>query len=394
MSVLVNPNLLDEIKSYGAVEIESCYNCGNCTAVCGLTSEQDNFPRMLIRYAQLGLKDHLVGSKELWLCYNCGECSETCPRQAEPAAFMMAARNYAIANYDLFGIGKFLFSRPIMGSIALTILCVILGLFMYTNSETMETESIKLFEFLPYEFIHTFGLVVIIFVSLMGVATIINMLVQIGRINHLTLTSFLQAGPKRWWGALWESIGVQALGQKRYRQKCEEHKDEHPWYLLKWFVHAATLWGFLGLLAATIINYVLDIIGIKPTGTYMPLWHPIRAFGTISGLLMVYGVTVLIIKRWRSTDKAHSNSTFGDWSFIIMVWLAGVTGFVVEVSLYLPPATWAYWILIVHVAISMELVLMLPFTKFAHAILRIAALFLHELKPEPVMKVAEQPSMD
>ena len=42
------------------------------------------FPRRIIRYAQLGMKDALLSSKELWSCYQCGECAETCPTQADP----------------------------------------------------------------------------------------------------------------------------------------------------------------------------------------------------------------------------------------------------------------------------------------------------------------------
>ena len=34
MSHRVDPNLLPELKKYGPIEIESCFNCGNCTAVC------------------------------------------------------------------------------------------------------------------------------------------------------------------------------------------------------------------------------------------------------------------------------------------------------------------------------------------------------------------------
>jgi nitrate reductase gamma subunit len=355
-----------------------------------LTNEEDSFPRMLIRYAQLGFKEKLISSKDLWLCYNCGECSETCPRQAEPAAFMMAARNYAIANYDLFGIGKLLFTKPVLGSIILILICVVFGLFIFTNTEEMASESMKLFDFLPYEFVHMFGLIAIIALGILSFTSIINMLIQNSKENNLTLGSFLQAGPKKIWGALWESIAVQAIGQKRFRHKCEDVKDKPPWIISKWFVHAATIWGFLGLTFATGINYLLEIINVKPTGAFVPIWYPVRLFGTIAGLFMVYGVSVLMIKRWRSQDKAHSNSTFADWSFLILVWLAGVTGFIVELSLYIPPSAWGYWMLIFHIAVSMEMVLLLPFTKFAHAILRIAALFIHDLKPKPVEKPVEQ----
>jgi nitrate reductase gamma subunit len=34
-----------------------------------------------------------------------------------------------------------------------------------------------------------------------------------------------------------------------------------------------------------------------------------------------------------------------------------------------------------HVAVSITLLLLLPFTKFAHAIYRIVALYIHALKP-------------
>ncbi|MFN2195768.1 MAG: hypothetical protein ACK2UW_06555, partial [Anaerolineales bacterium] len=63
-------------------------------------------------------------------------------------------------------------------------------------------------------------------------------------------------------------------------------------------------------------------------------------------------------------------------------WMSGVTGFVLEIALYLPqPPVWGYAMFIVHVAFSMVLVLLLPFTKFAHAIYRIVALYIHALKP-------------
>jgi quinone-modifying oxidoreductase, subunit QmoC len=92
MTRRVDPQLMRELKEYGAVGVEKCINCGNCTAVCSLSSTDDRFPRYMLRLAQLGMQDELLGSKELWLCYNCGVCSDTCPQQAEPANFMAAAR--------------------------------------------------------------------------------------------------------------------------------------------------------------------------------------------------------------------------------------------------------------------------------------------------------------
>ena len=392
MTMRIDPTFLYELKEYGEVDIEACFNCGNCTAVCSMTNSEDSFPRTLIRYTQLGLKEELVGSKELWLCYNCGECSETCPRQAEPAAFMMAARNYAIASYDFTGLGRTLSSKPIFGGILLVLMNVVLFLFIYTYREPIPGGELKLFEFLPYEFVHIAGIWMMVVVGILGLAVVINMISKVSRQAGLSAKSFFGKNAKSWWQAIWEAVGRQALGQKRYREDCEDEKVRKAWYLTKWFVHAATIWGFLGLVLATGLNYFLDIIKIKATGTFVPIWHPIRLLGTIAGALMVYGVSVLIMRRLRKPDKAHSNSSFSDWVFLILLWVTGVTGFAVELSLYLPEALWGYWLLLVHVAFSAELILLLPFSKFAHAILRTTALFVHALKPMPEEQMIEQPA--
>jgi len=376
----VNPDVLAELREYGAKNVEACFNCGNCTAVCPLTTEEESFPRKMIRYAQVGMTDELLGSKELWLCYNCGECSETCPRQADPSTFMMAARCYAVTHYDFFKLGSFLCKRPVIGSVLVVLLAILLSLFMYAQTEPVGNDSLRLFEFLPYHIVHDFGLAVIVVIVLAGVAGVFNMLRRMNKANDLTWGSFFRTPVKEWVSALWKAIVVEALMQKRYRTDFQE-RDEYPWYLKRWFIHASAMWGFLGLAVATALNYLLDIIGLKPTGTFVPIWYPIRLLGTIAGAVFLYGVSILMYRRWKKEGKAHSNSRAADWMFLWLLWLAGFTGFIVELSLYLPAALWGRWFLLAHVGISMELILLLPFTKFAHAIYRTAALFVHELNP-------------
>ena len=50
----------------------------------------------------------------------------------------------------------------------------------------------------------------------------------------------------------------------------------------------------------------------------------------------------------------------------------------------MPPA-WGYWVFLFHVAVAMELVLLAPFMKLAHAVYRPIALFFIEFGriPEP-----------
>ena len=62
MSNRVDPELLLELKDYGAIGAEICFNCGTCTAMCPLTDDEHPFPRNMIRLAQLGLEDRLLES--------------------------------------------------------------------------------------------------------------------------------------------------------------------------------------------------------------------------------------------------------------------------------------------------------------------------------------------
>ena len=386
MSARVDPQLLLELKKYGTVSVEKCFNCGNCTATCPLSTNGETFPRRLIRYAQLGMKKPLLGSKELWLCYYCGECTQTCPKQADPGEFMAAARRYAIASYDPLGLAKLLYTSSVLSTVFLTLLAILIGLVVYTSHGPMATDTLKLFEFIPATAVHNFGVGAMVIVALTGLVNTVNMIAQVWRENVLVNTPNIRLN---WLSALWETV-VEVLTQQRYQRDCETGSDKQAWFLQKWFIHASMLWGFLGLLAATALDFGLELLGVKPTGTWVPLWNPVRLLGTLAGLLLVYGVTVAIVKRFRKADEASLYSTASDWILLIFLWLTGVSGFVLEVALYLPqPAVWAYWTLLFHISVAAELLLLLPYTKFAHAIYRIVALYLHALKPMPATEAAK-----
>ena len=144
------------------------------------------------------------------------------------------------------------------------------------------------------------------------------------------------------------------------------------------------MWGFLGLLAATILDYDLTLLNIKETGTPVPIWYPVRLLGTVAGILLVYGATMLIVQRYRGAERSVRHSTGADWTLLALVWITGVTGFVIELALYLPqPPAWGYWFFLFHVAVAMELVLLAPFTKLAHAVYRPVGLFFAALAREP-----------
>jgi hypothetical protein len=330
---------------------------------------------------QVGLPDELIGSRQLWLCFNCADCSETCPQGAEPANLMAAARSYAIARYAPFRIGSLFDRRPLLGSLVAASMVLLFSVFIYAQRQIAASDALRLFGFIPYGFIHNLGLVVVMLVAALSVLTLVRMISRIAAIDaRCTVEAERVSGTTRRLWALWDAVAVQSLAQKRYREDCQSRVNVRNWYLGKWFVHAAVMWGFLGLLVATALDYLLDVLGVKAAGTFVPLWYPTRLVGTLSGLLFMYGISVLLYRRLRGTDKAHGLSRGSDWIFLALLGASGASGFIVEIALYLPGApAWGYWVFVLHVAVSITLLLLLSFTKFAHAVYRTVALYLDAL---------------
>jgi ferredoxin len=380
MTAVVNPNLITDLQRFGGTEINACFSCGNCTAICPLADNDAMFPRRLIRLAQVGLGGELVGSKELWTCYGCGMCTDRCPQEADPAEFMTTARQYAIAHYDKTGIARLMNTRPVWGALFATAMGLFFAIFFTTISRHQNPDVLRLFDFIPYAVIHTTGIVVMALValfSLLGIGFLARNIARRDGVTREMLFGSRQAW-RRTWKALWYALGIESLGQKRYREDCRDDEPVEPLYRRRWLIHSLTLWGFLGLLAATTLDYGMDILGIKATGTWVPIWYPVRLLGTIAGLALMYGVTWFMIRRHQQAGEPGRSSKPTDWLFLWLLWLTGLTGFMIEAALYVEPAqTWAYWVFLAHVAVAMELCLFLPFTKFAHAMYRPVALFFY-----------------
>lgn len=383
-ALAIDPRLLADVRRYGAADVSACFSCGVCTATCPLVESDGTFPRRLIRYAQVGMRDALLSSADLWACYHCGECSEACPTGADPAGFMAAARRWAIASYDRTGAARALYTRPALGTLILVLLAAFFALFMYLSHGPQDAATLALFRFIPAELIHNVGTVVLIAVFLTGISGVITMARHVATAENagwgdLVAGRAALAGAAR---AAWAAIGMESLAQRRFRAAGDEVQAELPLYRRRWLLHALAVWGFLGLLAATLLDYGLELAGIKATGTPVPIWYPVRLLGTVAGTALLYGSTGLIVDRVRRATRAAADSTPSDWTLLVLLWITGVSGFVVEIALYLPEApAWGYWVFLFHVAVAMELVLLAPFTKLAHAVYRPVALFFLALRP-------------
>ena len=241
----------------------------------------------------------------------------------------------------------------------------------------MPSDTLRLFNFIPSQVIHDMGVLAGFTIILITISGLVNMARRMSEINKVPPGTRLN-----WLEALWQTIGVEVLGQRSYRRDCEAYSQEQPWFKQQWLIHASILWGFIGLFLATALDYLLELLGVKPTGTWVPIWYPVRLLGTFAGILLMYGVSATILRRWRKADETSQHSTPSDWVFLILLWLGGSTGFALEVSLYLPePHAWSYWMLLIHLVVIGEFLILIPFSKFAHAMYRTVALYIHSLKP-------------
>ncbi len=205
----VDLGLYPELQRFGATDVSACFSCGTCTASCPLSQTDSTFPRRIIRYAQVGMKDALLTSKELWSCYQCGECAETCPTQADPSEFMAAARRYAIASYDRTRIARTMYTRPLLGTAFAVLVAMFFALFMYSAHGPQSGESLAIFTFIPEELIHNTGIVVMILVALAGLSGVASMARGIARREGVSLAKPGRQSPRD------RPVGTRGLVRRR-----------------------------------------------------------------------------------------------------------------------------------------------------------------------------------
>ncbi|HEX2988213.1 MAG TPA: 4Fe-4S dicluster domain-containing protein [Chloroflexota bacterium] len=364
----LDTTLARDLKKLGAFDIDACFNCGNCTAVCSHSSETALFPRKLIRYGQLGMRDRLASSREAWLCWNCRDCSDSCPRQARPSEYMESVRRYAVANLDPTGISRLMYSSTLfVVGVALFLAALFAGVLLSRAGEPA-AGILDLFGFIPFELIHDMGVVVM---AAIGLLAAINTVRLVGLLSRLigpagdgSEQSFANSGtPGRVLAAV-RAVIEEMVVQRRFRD-CEVD-EEKPFYLRPWFVHYTIMWGFIGLGVATAIDLLF-----KTPGDVVPLWYPARLLGTVAGLALMYGAALTIARKLRPLDRTQPRMGPSDWLFLGLLFLVGLTGFGLEAMVYVPRGSaLGYGIFLTHVVLAMELLVLFPFSKFAHALYR------------------------
>jgi heterodisulfide reductase subunit C len=352
----LDPRLVDEIKRLGAFDLEACYSCGNCSAMCPLCDGDVSFPRKMIRYSMLGMEDRILSSTEPWLCYYCGECSDTCPREADPGSLMMALRRYTIRKYSVGRIAD-VFESAFTSGLAwlfLTAISVIAILLFYDRG--MNLEEVEFLSFISLENIHNAGLFITGFIMLSFLANTIIMARAIGRGANgekMSISGLTKAAVP---------AAREAVLQERFAT-CEGNE-------LRRLSHIAISWGFMGMFLATLIIMGIDY-------EYLPLPRVLPfIIGSVSGAVTLAGAAYFIYLRIAGKTAYGKYSHRSDWSFLVLLVLSVVTGYVMVAFRLLDLPMAAYISFAIHLVVVFNFLVSLPFTKFAHVVYRPLALWL------------------
>ena len=345
----VDPDFIRQVQELGAADATACYSCGTCTATCPLSDERHSFPRKMIRYALLGLKDEIRRSPELWLCYYCGECSDTCPREADPGALMMALRRYAIARTSLGRIAGLFYHKTFAWILwVLLTAAAVGGVFLARNPRPDLMKAVPL-SFIKLGFLHDFGIVVGIYLVLV----VFIQMIWLARGLHTK-------GEKTGFGSRAKSF-VSTLCREVLLQKKQRMCEKQGRYI----AHLAVFWGFMGLFLATLLVFGADFFGLPEFFRTVA-----KIVGLSFGAVLIYGCIYYFTERWRAKDSYSKHSHPSDWAFLLLLFLGGLTGFAPDIFKWLNLPWPTYVAFAAHLVVVFDLLVTLPFTKFAHALYR------------------------
>ncbi len=383
MSTRVDPTLLEQIKVYGAVSPEACFNCGNCTAICPLTSDDHPFPRSTIRLLQIGLRDRLLESTDPWLCYYCGDCTKTCPKGAEPAETMMAARRWLTAQYDRSGLGAKLYTseKAVVWTIVryvLLTLVVFIAYHVLTGFDQIVMDRVELNTFAPVMLVWAFVLAHFAILAARLATNTLNLAKRVMRSTAEEVNI-----PVAVYVAEFKEFIVHVLTQKRWRDcNAMDHR--------RWLKHLLLVSGYV-----TMLVLVVGLLWWFQTDAIYPLYHPQRWLGYYATIVLIYASSEALIGRWRKREELHRFSHHTDWLFPAFILIGAVTGILVHVFRY---AGWPWPTYIIYVIHLMAMFAMLDtevgIGKWTHLVYRPMAMYLEAVKRRAgeLQKVAPAPA--
>jgi ferredoxin len=371
-----DPAVREEIKlfSTGTGNPEVCFQCGNCTAVCPLSKDDNVFPRKTIRNIQLGLKDRLMESSEPWLCYYCGDCSATCPRDANPGELMMGARRYLTSRYDWTGLSRRLYLSPAweLGALAVVASGVFLAFYLGGAFGRMGGAHVSGNTFAPVAGVHYGDW------ALAGILSFL-LLTNAWRMAGFLLRKDkeLEISLSDWTGRLKEFI-LHFFTQKRWAT-CGEGGTN-----LRWVKHLLLVSGYLTMMLLVIVL----LPWFQRDGME---WHWTALPGYFATGVLLFYTTDAILGRLRKEEQLHKWTHETDWGFLILLFFTALTGILMHLSRLLDLPRPTYYMYVIHLMVAVPmLVVEVPFGKWAHLMYRPLAVYIESVKESARSRAAAE----
>ena len=379
-ALVVKPDNFAKIKKLGAFDVTACFSCGQCTVSCPLAVSGNEFPRKLIRYAVLGLNEKLLSQPEPWLCYYCGNCSESCPSQADPGGFMMALRRHAIIEYSVGKLAKLFYDkRATIFSYFFLSLFAIAALWFFVQDSDPDLVKFDSYSFVAEEAIHLVGTALGLIVFIVAILHAINMIKQLMKSSqtppNMPISEKISAIIK----SFIKTSFFEGIFEKRYYE-CDSKA--------RYVAHMTIFWGFVFMGIATSIIFIIDVVlfyNLLGSNTETIIDRDIFKFigkvlGVVGGILLLYGTGFYIFKRLVKDDEYSKSSHFSDWIFLLLAFFLGITGFIMNLIIFIftEMLELAYLMYAIHIVLAFLLVITAAFTKFVHMEYRLLSVWYNE----------------
>ncbi len=359
MAHRVEPGLFRDVARFGGGDVTTCMNCGSCTATCPQSADTGGFPRAIIHLLQVGHKEKLAGSLEPWLCYYCGDCSDSCPREADPGEIMMTVRRYLTAVYDRTGLAGRLYTSAAweIGAIVLVGLFVV-ALFALFHGPVV-TDRVELNTFAPVKWVELADWIVGGVLAVLLLSNGWRMYRRAMDGTRVPASMFLRKLP-----ALFGHFAT----QKKWRE-CRGPRT-------RWLKHFLLVTGYV-----TMMVLVIVFLRWFQTDEIVPFHHPTRLLGYYATAVLLYVTVDFLAGRVKGRDAIHKYSGTTDWAFLVLLFLAALTGILVHLFRLagLPLATYSSYVIHLSVVAPM-LVVEVPFGKWGHMFYRPFAAYLAAVK--------------
>jgi quinone-modifying oxidoreductase, subunit QmoC len=162
--------------------------------------------------------------------------------------------------------------------------------------------------------------------------------------------------------------------------KCQDRASRR-------LAHLGAFYGFVALFLvsvwAVVALYMINPLGVVHLDYPFRQWNPWKILANAGCVALVAGCIVAIRDRITNKKDAGASTSF-DWIFVWLLLSVGITGLLTEVLRLVAepvPASGltglqytAYTVYFVHLVVVFQLLVYLPYSKFAHVLYRTVAL--------------------